>query len=99
MKMEVVTMIYKALIGLGLSLCVAACASAPSAPAARPRATAASQLPRSGCVAQTGSRIQAGPTECTQAGRVWTEDDLKSTGAIDLGKALPLLDSTVSVGH
>ena len=92
-------MMYRALIGVGLSLCVAACASSPSSSALRPRATAAAQLPPSGCVSQTGSRIPAGPTECVAAGHIWTQGAVRSTGATDPGEALRLLDPTVTVGH
>ena len=92
-------MMYKALIGAGLSLCAAACASSPSTSALRPRATAAAQQPPAGCVSQTGSRIAAGPTACVAAGHIWSQGELKSTGATDPGEALRLLDPTVTVGH
>jgi hypothetical protein len=92
-------MICKALICGGLSLCAAACASSPSTPAARPRATAAAQLPPAGCVSKTGTRIPLGPTECAAAGHIWTEGAIKSTGATDPSEALRLLDPTVTVGH
>ena len=92
-------MMYKAFIGAGLSLCVAACAGSPSGSAPRPRATAAAQLPPSGCVSKTGSRIPLGPTECVAAGHIWSQGDLKSTGATDPAEALRLLDPTVTVGH
>ena len=92
-------MMYKALVGAGLSLCLAACASTPSTSAVRPRATAAAQLAPSACVSQTGTRIAVGPTQCISAGHVWSEAALKSTGSMETADALRLLDPTVSVSH
>jgi len=86
-------MIHKALIGAGLSLCVVACASAPSTPAA---ATAAAKRPPAGCVAQTATRIPLSPKECAALGHTWSGDTIKSTGATEPGQALYLLDPTLS---
>ena len=88
-------MMYKALIGAGLSLCAAACASSPSAPAVRSQA----QLPPTGCVSQTGTRIPMSPSECAAAGHTWTDGALRSTGATNPAEALRLLDPTVTTGH
>jgi hypothetical protein len=87
-------MIHKAVIGAGLSLCVAACASSPVTPAAAH--PAASRAP-AGCVTQTATRIPLRPGDCGAAGHVWTGDALKSTGANEPGQALYLLDPTLPV--
>ena len=89
------------LISTGLSLCVAACAGTPSSPgAATSQAAAAPNLPPAGCVSNTATRIPMSPAECAAFGRVWTEQDVKSTGATDSAQALRLLDPSVTVtGH
>jgi hypothetical protein len=99
MDREVMTMMSnKALIIAGMSLWVAACASTPATPdAAKTPATAAAQLPPSGCVSQTATRIRTTPTECAGAGHVWTDDQIKGTGATDPAQALRLLDPTITV--
>jgi hypothetical protein len=89
----------KYLIGAGLSLCVAACASTPSGPgAATSGAAAAPRLPSVGCVSSTATRIS--PGECAGFGRTWTDQDIRTTGATNAGQALRLLDPSVTVtGH
>jgi hypothetical protein len=95
---KVITTSYVALMGAGLSLCVAACAVAPSTPVgANSSVTAAAKLPPVGCVSQTGTRISLGPTECAASGHIWTGEAIKSTGATEPGEALRLLDPTVTV--
>jgi hypothetical protein len=92
----------KYLLGAALSLCVAACASAPSSPdAATSRAMAAApNLPPAGCVSGTATRLPMSPAECAAFGRAWSYEDIKTTGATDSGQALRLLDPSVSVtGH
>ena len=87
----------KILLAACLTLCVAACATSPSTSgSARPRAAKA--LP-AGCVVDTASRIPASPSDCAAAGRTWTDQDIKSTGATDAGQALRQLDPTVVVTH
>jgi|GEM_PF-1011713 len=85
-------MIRNALIGAGLSLCVAACASSPSTPAAT---RSAAQRPPAGCVAQTATRIPLSPQECAARGHTWSGDTSKSTAATQPGQALYLLDPTL----
>jgi hypothetical protein len=95
---KVITTSYLALIGAGLSVCVAACAGAPSTPVgANSSMTAAAKRPPAGCVSQTGTRISLGPTECAAFGHIWTEDAIKSTGATEPGEALRLLDPTATI--
>jgi hypothetical protein len=56
-------------------------------------------VPPAGCVAETATRIPVNPHDCAGAGRVWTDQDVKSTGATDVAQALRQLDPTVVVGH
>jgi hypothetical protein len=92
---KVITPSYMALlIGAGFSLCVSACAGAPSMPVG---VSSAAKRPPAGCVSQTGTRISLGPTECAAAGHIWTEDAIKSTGATEPGEALRLLDPTATI--
>ena len=91
-------MLKKILIGAGLTLCVAACATSPSTPGTAPRAAAA-KVPPAGCVAETATRIPVSPHDCAGAGRVWTDQDVKSTGATDVAQALRQLDPTVVTSH
>lgn len=88
----------KYLIGAGLSLCVAACASTPSSPgAATSDAAAAPNLPPAGCVSSSATRIPTSAAECAAFGRAWTDQDIKTTGATDAAQALRLLDPSVTV--
>jgi hypothetical protein len=81
------------LISTSLALCVAAC----STPRAR---SDAARQPPSGCIAETATRIPVSPHECAGIGHVWTDKDIKSTGATSAGEALRQLDPTVIVtGH
>jgi hypothetical protein len=91
-------MLKKILIGAGLTLCVSACATSPSTPGTGHTAAAA-KVPPAGCVAETATRIPVNPHDCAGAGRVWTDQDIKSTGATDVAQALRQLDPTVVVGH
>jgi len=91
-------MCKKFLIGAGLSLCVAACASTSSSPGAvTSKAAAAPTQPPAGCVSSTATRIPVSPSECAAFGRVWTDQDIKTTGATDTAQALRLLDPSVTV--
>jgi hypothetical protein len=82
----------KLLIGAGLALCVAACAtSAPRAPQ-----PAAKAEPPAGCVADTATRLPLRPGECAAFGHSWTQQDVKSTGATDIGQGLSVLDPTLT---
>jgi hypothetical protein len=88
----------KTLIGAFVTLCVSACATSPSAPGTG-HAAAAAQVPPTGCVAETATRIPVNPHDCAGAGRVWTDQDIKSTGATSAAQALRQLDPTVVVNH
>ena len=98
MMRKVVETFYEALIGAGLSLCVAACAGSPSTPAvANSSVRAAAKLPPAGCVSQSATRIPLGSTDCAAAGHIWTGNAIKSTGASEPGEALRLLDPAITV--
>ncbi len=99
-------MVKKLLIGACLIVCVAACATSPSTSgtgksesAATTKAAAASRALPAGCVSDTGTRIPVSQSDCTGPGRVWTDQDVKSTGATDAAQALRQLDPTVTIGH
>jgi hypothetical protein len=86
----------KVLIGACLTLCVAGCASSPSAPSAA-KAGADAASPPLGCVPETATRIPPSPRECGAFGHVWKHEDIKTTGATDAGQALRLLDPSLTV--
>ena len=94
-------MLNKILMGICLPFFLAACATSPSTSGSgTPEAAATSRVPLAGCVADTATRIPVTPRDCAGAGRVWTDQDVKSTGATSAGQALRLLDPTVTVtGH
>jgi len=81
-----------------VALAVAACATTRPGSAPPSVAQASTVLP-SGCVAQTATRIPLSQSECAAFGHVWTEQDVKRTGATDSAQALRLLDPTVTIGH
>ena len=85
---------YKHWIGLPLCLWLAACATGaqPTSPASK---AAASSQPPPGCVAETATRLPVTAHQCAAFGRTWTQQDVKSTGAVDVGQALSLLDPSV----
>lgn len=87
---------YKYWIGLGLSLCLwlAACATTAKPASTAPK-DATSTLPPAGCVAETATRLPLTPHQCAAFGRAWTQQDIKSTGAVDVGQALSVLDPSV----
>ena len=92
-----IVLVLKTLIGAFLALCVAACATSHYTPGTGQRAAA--KVPPAGCVAETATRIPVSPHDCAGAGRVWTDQDIKSTGATDVATALRQLDPTVVTGH
>ena len=71
-------------------------AVADDAKAKPEKPTAAAANPS--CLTQTGSRISA-KGKCRGAGRSYTSDDMKRTGATTVGDALPLLDPSIVVHH
>ncbi len=96
-RSSIPVMLRKTLIGAGLTLCVAACATSPSTQGTD--LPAAATVPPAGCVAETATRIPVSPHDCTGVGRVWTNRDVKTTGATDVAQALRQLDPTIVIGH
>jgi hypothetical protein len=90
-------MLNKLLIGAGLALCVAACASTPSAPGAAMPNAATANLPPAGCVPATATRLPISPQECAAFGRTYTQEDIRRTGSADTAQALRLLDPAITV--
>ena len=83
------------LVGASLALCIAACATSPSTQTDQKTAAVESTPPR-GCVAGTATRLPVKPGECAGFGNTWSDKDLKSTGATDVGQGLSLLDPSVT---
>jgi hypothetical protein len=82
------------LLGTCTAALLAACAAAPPAPDVVVGRTAAA--PRLNCLT-TGTRITLKEGECAAvAGRVYTQDDLQRTGAIDTAQALRMLDPSIA---
>jgi hypothetical protein len=53
----------------------------------------------SACLTQTGNRIAAKDSNCTEFGRSYSSDDVSRTGATTAGEALRLMDPSVTVHH
>jgi len=105
-RSSIILMLKKTLIGACLALCVAGCATSPSTSgtgkpetAATTQAAATTKALPAGCVSETGTRIPVSQSDCTGPGRVWTNQDVKSTGATDAAQALRQLDPTVTISH
>jgi hypothetical protein len=81
-------------MGLSLCVCLAACATTGQ-PASTASKEATSGQPPAGCVAETATRLPLTAHQCAAFGRTWTQQDIKSTGAVDVGQALSLLDPAV----
>jgi hypothetical protein len=104
-KFPVVTLVL--LAGFAVGACVCA-QSVPPATTTAPQssqtaATTRHHVPKPGdrnCVHDTGSLIPARKGECLPVnGRSYSGDELKRTGTNDTGRALQMLDPSISVGH
>ena len=88
-------MLTRCLSVTAVAVCISACATANRT--AAPVAAAAPSAAPAGCVADTASRIPVkNAHDCAAFGRTWTDKDVKSTGATDVGQALSLLDTSVT---
>lgn len=75
---------------------VTASSAAPDAPQAEPRDDARdaddARAKHTRCVRETGTRL---PRRSCLPGRVYTQEDLRSTGRTDVGQALRMLDPSI----
>jgi len=84
-------------LSTALALILAACAAAPVSPE---KATTANAKPPAGCVGQTATLIPLKDSaSCAGFGSTYTKEDVDRTGQIDLGRALQMLDPSISRGH
>jgi hypothetical protein len=75
---------------------LAACAATPPAPDTVVADRTAATAPRVNCLT-TGTRIALKDGECANvAGRVFSQDELQRTGAINTAQALRMLDPSLS---
>ncbi|MEO8748323.1 MAG: hypothetical protein ABI379_11810 [Rhodanobacter sp.] len=52
------------------------------------------------CIRDTGSHIRAKPGHCLSVnGRSYSREELQRTGQIDTGRALLMLDPSITLGH
>jgi hypothetical protein len=89
-------MLKALLLGTLTAGLLAACAATPPAPEKVVGDRTAATAPRFDCLT-TGTRIALKDGECANvAGRVYTQDDLQRTGAINPAEALRMLDPSFS---
>ena len=91
-------MSYKHWMGLSLCFALAACATT-GRPAPAVSAQAAGNEPPPGCVAETATRLPLSAHQCAAFGHTWTQQDVRNTGATDVGQALRLLDPSITSTH
>lgn len=87
-------MSYKHWMGLSLSFALAACATTGT-PGPTASTQAAGSQPPAGCVADTATRLPTTAHQCAAFGHTWTQQDIRNTGATDVGQALSLLDPSI----
>lgn len=99
---------FALMTALGLSAAVGAQPATPAAatPSGQARQDASTSRHRilkpgdRGCLQSTGSLIPPRKGECLPvAGRSYSEQELRRTGAIDTAHALQMLDPSISLGH
>jgi hypothetical protein len=76
---------------IAAGLILAGCAANVKPSAERSAAVAADPT----CLTDTGMRFS--DTKCSAVGRSYTRDDIRNTGATQVGDALPLLDPSITV--
>jgi hypothetical protein len=87
-----------------LAACLIALAACASHPPAAPRNATAKAASDSGspvgCVNKTATRLPTTPDDCAGFGNSHSDSAIKSTGQVQAGEALRLLDPTVTTtGH
>lgn len=80
--------LLNALAVTGALMVLGGCAGAPTTPTPSPTLAQTRAAPPH-CVRETGTR--AGPKDTCRAGRVYTGEQIRNTGALDVGEALELL--------
>jgi hypothetical protein len=83
----------KSLVLGALALALVGCATTPATPA---KATTAKAVLPPGCVGQSATLIPVKPGTCAGFGNTYTRDDVDKTGQLDLGRALQMLDPSIT---
>jgi hypothetical protein len=92
------TTYMRAVSGIAMTAVLAACAA--STPNLKPSAGESTAVAESSaCQTPTGNRIDVNNVGGSEFVRCYSSDDIKRTGDITIGNALPLLDPTVTVHH
>jgi len=92
------TTYMRAISGIAITAVLAACA-ANTANLKPPAGESAAVAENSACRTQTASRITVNNVGSSEFVRCYSSDDLKPTGASNVGNALALLDPIVTVHH
>jgi hypothetical protein len=82
---------------IATALVLAACAA--TTPNVKPNATSAADAQNPACLSQTGSRITGDRADCVAFGRSYSSGDIETTGKVDVGDALRVLDPSITVHH
>lgn len=83
----------RAAMAITTALVLAACAA--NTAAVKPQALAANPA----CLTQTGNLVAGKAAGCSAFGRSYSNDDIRRTGSMTVGEALPLLDPSITVHH
>jgi hypothetical protein len=79
------------------ALALAACAA--TTPNVKPNTASAAAAQNPACLTQTGSRITGDRTDCLAFGRSYSRDEIDTTGKVNVGDALQILDPSITVHH
>jgi hypothetical protein len=79
------------------ALALAACAA--TTPNVRPNTASAAATQNPACLTQTGSHIAGDRADCMAFGRSYSKGEIDTTGKVNLGDALQILDPSISVHH
>jgi len=81
-------------------IALAACAgNPPAAPRNATAKAASSSGSPAGCVNKTATRLPTDPSDCAGFGASHSGNDIKSTGQVQAGEALQMLNPSVTAGH
>jgi hypothetical protein len=92
------TTYIRAVSGIAITTVLAACA-ANTANLKSPAGESTAAAENSACRTQNGSRVALNNVGSSEFVRCYSSEDLKRTGVITIGNALPLLDPTVTDHH